>query len=250
MTDMRWPLSAFLGLVLLAQTAPAGFHVMQIEEVIGGVNGDPTAQAIQLRMRTGGQTFVSAARLMAWDSTGTVPTLLLNITSDVSNGGSPPGTAGATILLTTTAFNTLMSGVPGYAPDFTLAKAIPVTDLNAGKITFEGDDGTVYWTFAFGGSNYTGTTPAANINGTFGSPFASPLPTDSIKGVFFTGSATAASTNNATQYAFITGAPHVENNANAIFTVVPEPSMLGLLSCGAAGLAGLLGWRRRHRLGP
>ena len=40
--------------VAVAGTAPAHatFHFMQIEQVIGGVNGDSTAQAIQLRMRS------------------------------------------------------------------------------------------------------------------------------------------------------------------------------------------------------
>src|SRR5947207_909223 len=51
-----------------ANPARAAFHVMQIEQVIGGViNGasaDTSAQAIQLRMRAAGQNFVSAARLI------------------------------------------------------------------------------------------------------------------------------------------------------------------------------------------
>ena len=44
-----------LGAVLLSSspgfTVPTSFHLMQIEQVIGGVNGDVTLQAIQLRMR-------------------------------------------------------------------------------------------------------------------------------------------------------------------------------------------------------
>ena len=39
-------------LVALASPALATFHEMQIEQVIGGVDGDPTAQAIQLRIVT------------------------------------------------------------------------------------------------------------------------------------------------------------------------------------------------------
>jgi hypothetical protein len=36
-------------LLLPLNRASAAFHFMQIEQVIGGVNGDTTAQAIQLR---------------------------------------------------------------------------------------------------------------------------------------------------------------------------------------------------------
>ena len=43
---------------------------MQIAQVIGGVNGDPSAQAIQLRMRTGFQEQVQNARLVVYDMTG------------------------------------------------------------------------------------------------------------------------------------------------------------------------------------
>ena len=59
-----------LGAVALAEPAFASFHLMQIEQVIGGVNGDTSRQAIQLRMRFGGQNFVSVARVRAWDATG------------------------------------------------------------------------------------------------------------------------------------------------------------------------------------
>ncbi len=37
---------------LMCNTAHATFHFMQIEQVIGGVDGDTTKQAIQLRMRS------------------------------------------------------------------------------------------------------------------------------------------------------------------------------------------------------
>ncbi len=43
-----------VGLPGPALPAQATFHLMQIEQVIGGVNGDTTAQAIQLRMRFAG----------------------------------------------------------------------------------------------------------------------------------------------------------------------------------------------------
>jgi hypothetical protein len=46
-----WLLIALCGLAL-QEPALASYHFMQIEQVIGGVNGDSAAQAIQLRMRS------------------------------------------------------------------------------------------------------------------------------------------------------------------------------------------------------
>ena len=36
----------------------AARHLMQIEQVIGGIDGDSEAQAVQLRLRNGGQNRV------------------------------------------------------------------------------------------------------------------------------------------------------------------------------------------------
>ncbi len=62
-------LLAFLCGVFAAQPALASFHFMQIEQVIGGVNGDTSAQAIQLRMRSSFQQFVAGARMHRWIAT-------------------------------------------------------------------------------------------------------------------------------------------------------------------------------------
>ena len=40
------------------RAALASFHVMKVEQVIGGVGGDTSQQAIQLRMRAVGQNLV------------------------------------------------------------------------------------------------------------------------------------------------------------------------------------------------
>ena len=59
---------ALLGALALPSPALAAFHLMEIEQVIGGVNGDTTAQAVQLRMRTGGQNLLAGnALLFAFD---------------------------------------------------------------------------------------------------------------------------------------------------------------------------------------
>ena len=52
---------AMVGMVM-AVPAFASFHLMQVEQIIGGVNGDPTKQAIQLRTRALGENFVSNGR--------------------------------------------------------------------------------------------------------------------------------------------------------------------------------------------
>ena len=77
----------------------ASFHQMQIEQVIGGVNGDTTAQAVELRMRFAGQNFVTDTELVAYDAAGNNPIVLITLPSGVSNGA-----AGSRILITTTEF--------------------------------------------------------------------------------------------------------------------------------------------------
>src|SRR4051812_16167517 len=118
---------ATLALGLLSATASAGFHLMQIQEVIGAVNGDPTAQAIQLRMSAGGQTFVQGINVWASNSSGTGRTLVLSIPSNVS------GTTGSTILLASQNFKTTMinGGDTGFAPDFLFTNLIPASYLAA-----------------------------------------------------------------------------------------------------------------------
>jgi len=49
--SLRFAFSLCGLLFVLSPAGEAAFHVMQIEEIIGGINGDPTAQAIQLRLR-------------------------------------------------------------------------------------------------------------------------------------------------------------------------------------------------------
>lgn len=72
--------------LLLGETVRASFHAMQIEQVIGGVNGDTSAQAIQLRMRSLGQNFVASSRLQVVNATGASPVLLENMATNVAAG--------------------------------------------------------------------------------------------------------------------------------------------------------------------
>src|SRR5690349_16114000 len=68
--------------------ALASFHLMQIEQAIGGVDGDTTAQAIQLRMRAVGENLVSSARVIVVDATGTNAILVKDMTSNVASNAA------------------------------------------------------------------------------------------------------------------------------------------------------------------
>jgi hypothetical protein len=189
---------------------------MQIEQVIGGVNGDTTAQAIQLRMRTAGQSFVSGAKLVAFDATGSNPINLIVFPNNVTNSA-----AGSRILITSANFGDHTN--PGLVSDFTLTNLIPASYLAAGKIAFIGPDNNIYWSLSYGGSAYTGTSVGALTNdsdGNFGPPFAGPLPSNSLAALRFDGVSTDPSTTNAADYALSASPAVFTNNAGTNFTVI------------------------------
>ncbi len=93
-------LATLLGMGV-ATGAHATFHFMQIEQVIGGVNGDTTAQAVQLRMRAGGQNLMGGAKLWVHDATGSNPILLIDFLTNVPNGVS-----GSRVLISSPSFKT------------------------------------------------------------------------------------------------------------------------------------------------
>ena len=213
------------GLIVMSLPAYATFHLMQIEQVIGGVNGDPTAQAIQLRMRSFGENFVSQARLVAFDATGSNPILILDLTSNVSQAG-----AGDRVLMVSPNFVSHTS--PATVPDFILTSLIPTNYLAAGRLVWEDDFGTIYWSLSWGGTNYTGSNAGSVLNdnnGDFGPPFDGPLPSSDTNALIFTGSASAQSTANATDYALTSDGAVFVNNAGASFTLgtlAPPPPMV------------------------
>jgi hypothetical protein len=72
-------LAAAVSVFVGTTPAYASFHLMQIEQVIGGVGGRVDRQAIQLRMRAFGQNLVSLARIRAWDATGSNPVMIVDL---------------------------------------------------------------------------------------------------------------------------------------------------------------------------
>lgn len=218
---MRRCITLLLGMLAVAISSPAraSFHEMQIEQVIGSVNGDTSFQAVQLRMRALGQNFVSFGRLQAWDAAGANPVIVMDPMTDVVSGA-----AGSTVLFATSAFASKF----GPQPDFTITHPIPASYLAAGSLTWEDNTGTVYWRLSWGGAAYTGSGAGSLLNdsdGNFNPPFPSPLPTSGNQALLFTGLASATSTNNATDYQLTTGDPVFTNNAgqSALTTSVVLP---------------------------
>jgi hypothetical protein len=202
----------------VAQQDPQTFHLMQIEQVVGGVGGNTAAQAVQLRMRSLGENFVAGGRLVAYDVNGANPVVLLNVAQNVANG-----LQGDRVLLATTAIKTLTN--PPLVADFMMAAPIPPAYLSAGRITWESDAGTIYWSLGNGG--YAGSNAGSIFNdndGDYGPPFAGPFPTTSAQGLLFQGAAPDLSKTNAADYALTGGGAVLTNNARNSFTVTTLPA--------------------------
>ncbi|MEE9293982.1 MAG: IPTL-CTERM sorting domain-containing protein [Phycisphaerae bacterium] len=197
--------------------ADAGFHLMQIEQVIGGVNGDTSAQAIQLRLRFPGETLLEFARIRAWDSAGANPITLIDFDASV-----PPSGVGARVLITSPSFATYTE--TPLTSDFILTSLIPNSYLAAGRITYEQDNGDIFWSLSFGGAAYTGPTTGLSTNdadGEFGPPFDGPCPSGTTRALQFQGVATDPSSTNANDYELTTGPAVFTNNAGVSSEIVP-----------------------------
>ncbi len=205
----------------LSNQASASFHVMQIEQVIGGVNGDTTAQAIQLRMRSGGQNLLGSASLRTVDATGANEVLLDNMGTFVANSA-----LGSRVLITTPNFANY-TDIP-LVSDFTMVP-IPVSYLAAGQLTFETSSGAfTYWSLSWGGMGFTGSTIVLNTgltnddDGDFGPPVNGALPSNSLSALLFQGIASAKSKKNVDDYVLTSGAATFINNAGTAFTLVAD----------------------------
>jgi len=217
--------AALISCLLVAQ-ARASFHLMQIEEVIGGVNGDTTAQAIQLRMRLPSENMVNGAQLIAVDAAGNNPITVATLTSNVASG------AGRRILITTANFSN-HTATPIVA-DFTMDSPIPASYLAAGRLRYQ-MGATIYWSVSWGGGAYTGPNLGTfdnDADSNFGPPFAGPLPSTTTSALLFSGTASATSTNNAADYSVTPGSATFTNNAGAstaLAAPTPTPSPTPIL---------------------
>jgi glucose/arabinose dehydrogenase len=205
---------ALLGGLMVAPSARAAIHVVGIEQVIGAVNGDKTAQAVQLRMLAAGQNQSQGSQLRGWDAAGLNPVLLSAPASAVPNSAS-----GSRILFCTPNFNAHTT--PAAVCDFTMTP-MDASRLAAGSLTFESDGGfTIYWRLSWGGAAYTGTGAGSTINdsnGNFNPPFEGPLPVDCNLAVRYL-NGTSPSNNNQADYDLTAGAATVINNAGTSFVV-------------------------------
>ncbi|MCK6485201.1 MAG: hypothetical protein HUU22_05515 [Phycisphaerae bacterium] len=216
----------------LTTSASALHHLMQIEQVIGGVNGDMTAQAIQLRMRASSQQIqLNMARLVVRDAAGLNPIILYDFTT--ADNGLPNGATGDRILVCSANFVNYTS--PGVGADFIMTNLIPPSYMAAGTLTFENDTGSppasILWRISWGGSAYTGPTTGSTFNdadGNFGPALLFAMPTGGLQAIRFTGSATAPSTTNQANYVLTTGTVTWTNNARVGHT-------LRNATCGCAG---------------
>jgi hypothetical protein len=220
-------LTAFF--TVFGSPAHASVHLMQVQRMIGGVNGDTTAQAIQLRMRSSFQTQTQTARLVVRNAAGAAPVVLATPVIAVTNGG-----AGVNVLFATVSFAAQTD--PPAVADFTMS-AIPAAYLAAGSLTFESNLGSIFWRVSWGGAGYTGPgsgTVFNDIDGKFNPAFGGALPSAMTMALSFTGSATALSTNNAANYAVSAPLPTFRNNAGTGFTIVdtatPAPALNGLVA--------------------
>ncbi len=239
----------FAALFLLpAPVLKASFHLMQIEQVIAGVNGNTSAQAIELRMRAGGQNFLHSdagggngpAKLVALDASGQNPILLISFPNDVAIGN-----LGSTVLVTTANFANFTSSP--LVSDFTLTNSIPASYLAAGQLDYEAANGAILWSISFGDGGFTGSIPAGSFNGSYGNPFSGPLPSSTTRRLLFQGAASASSSNNATDYTLTSGSAIFTNNAGQNFSVVPEPTATAFLLFSAAAASCLLAFSTLRR---
>ncbi len=208
----------------LALSAPcfATFHFMQIEKIVGGVNGDTSAQAIQLRMREAGQNQVYRGKLIAFDAAGANPVVLVDFKNSV-----PIDAAGSRILATSQAMTAYTD--PPVVQNFIMDALIPESYLAAGSIIFENDEETlIVWRASWGGSAYSGETTGALTNDDdreFGPAFGGRLPSDGLQVLEFSADFEAKSTSNAADYQYSDEPGTLTNNSDETFTlIVPDCS--------------------------
>ena len=223
------PVLVAAGLAATALPAHATFHLMQVEQILAGVDGSTATQAIQLRMRTSFQTQVQNAVLNVSDATGGNTIQLKAFPGPVAGSAT-----GSRVLIATANFSSATN--PPISPDFVLDNPIPDSYLAAGTLTFEDTFGTIYWRVSWGGAGYTGPTDGSIVNdndGDFG-VLPGPLFDGSGQALLFQGAVSAASTTNQADYALTSGSAVFTRNNGTSGTVV---SLVGVSDGVAEGIA-------------
>lgn len=207
--------ACFLATMLLALPARATFHFMGIEQVIAGVAGDRTAQAIQLEMRADDQDHVVDARLRVYDANGRNPILLIRFPRNVAHSSS-----NARILITSPSFRRYTE--TACRPDFLMQHLIPASYLAAGKIAYEdARTGDVLWSFSWGGDNYKGSNAAVSTNNQsrdFGPAVPDALPTDGLS-AYVDNNVLQPITSDSNDYGLNDGRSTFTNNAGQTFKI-------------------------------
>ena len=240
-------LSVFFGSVVHgsphegAGEQPQNFYLVQIEQVIGGIGGDTSAQAVQLRLRANGILDLEWAKILAWDSAGENPITLIEF-DESADTQIQNHLVGYRILIASP--NLANHTGTRLSPDFTLANLIPESYLTAGRITYEDDFGTTHWSLSFGGDAYTGPTTGSGYNdddGDFGPAYDGPLPSDGVQALLFQGDYDDLHTTNQDDYLITAGPAVFTNNSGASDEVIMNPTAIPTLSeWGVAGLTLLL----------
>ena len=226
----------FHGALVLAgllATAPAHaqYSHVQIEMVLGSVDGDVTAQAVQLRIAQAGDSSLAGMTVVACDSTGGNPVTVCTLPTSVSNGA-----LGARVLLCSNGM--LGRLAPFIAPDFMLSTPIPPSYLSAGTLYIDmpGDGMGPLWRLSWGGASYLGSGAVESINdpdGDCNPPYPNGLFGETGQGVKFLFDPNTQSTTNASDYALDLGASQVWNNAGEKATVVSGTTAVAVTSWGA-----------------
>jgi len=116
---MRHRVILTAALAVLAGSVPAtghaAFHIAVIDEVMTSYGGDPTVQFVEIRMLAAGQTVVGGSQLGVFDAAGAYIGKVMDIPSNVPNGG-----AGVRWIMGSAQFAT----ISGLTPDFTFSGPI------------------------------------------------------------------------------------------------------------------------------
>ena len=112
---------------VLPRPALATFHLIEINKILTSHNSDPAIQAVELRMQSGGQNFLSNLSIRSYDAAG-----VLLATHGTFPGSTPAAGAVADrkLLCATAGFAVLF----GITPDLVITAGLP---LATGQVSFE-----------------------------------------------------------------------------------------------------------------